>query len=35
MFNEMSSCPAMMQAAKGADIYGLLRGHVVEQADAE
>ena len=35
MFNEMSSCLATMQAAKGADIYGLLPGHIVEQAAAE
>ena len=35
MFNEMSSCPATMQAAKAADAYGLLPGHMVQQADAE
>ena len=35
MFQELSSCPATMEAAKAADCYGLLEGHVVEQADAE
>ena len=35
MFNEMSSCPATMQAAKAADTYGLLPGNTVQQVDAE
>ena len=35
MFQELSSCPATMGAAKAADCYGLLPGHTVEQADAD
>ena len=35
MFQELSSCPATMQAAKAADTYGLMPNHVVMQADAE
>ena len=35
MFQEMSSCPATMEAAKAADCYGLMPGHDVMQADAD
>jgi len=35
LFQELSSCPATMEAAKAADCYGLFPGHAVEQADAE
>jgi hypothetical protein len=35
MFNELGSCPATMEAAKAADVYGLFKGNTVEQADAE
>jgi hypothetical protein len=35
MFQELSSCPATMEAAKAADAYGLAPGHTLEQADAE
>ena len=35
LFNDLSSCPATMEAAKAADVYGLLEDHDVEQADAE
>jgi len=35
MFQEMSSCPATMGAAKAADCYGLLPGNHVMQADAD
>ena len=33
-FEELSSSPAAMAAAKAADIYGLIPGHAAEQADA-
>ena len=35
VFLELSSCPATMEAAKAADIYGLIEGHGLEQSDAE
>ena len=35
VFQEISSCPATMEAAKAADCYGLIEGHIVMQADAE
>ena len=35
MFLELSSCPATMEAAKAADIYGLLKGNETQQCDAE
>ena len=35
MFQELSSCPATMEASKSADCYGLLPGHAIQQADAE
>ena len=35
MFLELSSCPATMEAAKAADIYGLLSGNETQQCDAE
>jgi hypothetical protein len=34
MFQELGSAPATMVAAKACDLYGLLKGHVVENADA-
>ena len=34
MFQELSSCPAAMEAAKAADCYGLVDGHTTQQADA-
>ena len=34
MFQELSSCPAAMGAAKAAECYGLIPGHKTEQADA-
>ena len=33
-FQELSSCPASMEASKAADCYGLWEGHSVEAADA-
>jgi hypothetical protein len=35
LFQELSSCPATMEAAKAADCYGLFPGHDIQQADAE
>ena len=35
MFQELSSCPATMDAAKTADCYGVAHGNSVQQADAE
>ena len=35
LFQELSSCPATLEAAKAADVYGVLKGHSLEQADAE
>ena len=34
MFQELSSCPAAMEAAKAADGYGLIPGHDTQRADA-
>ena len=34
LFQELSSCPATMQASKAADTYGLFPDHDIEQADA-
>ena len=34
MFQELGSAPATMVAAKACDLYGLLEGHVIENADA-
>merc|ERR1712113_541524 len=34
LFQELSSCPATMQASKAADTYGLFEGHSIQQADA-
>ena len=35
MFQELSSCPATMEAGKACDLYGCLRGHDIQQCDAE
>ena len=35
MFQELSSCPASLEAAKTADVYGLSPGNCLQQADAE
>ena len=35
IFDELSSAPASMAAAKAADAYGVCESHVVQQADAE
>ncbi len=35
LFQELSSCPATMEASKAADIYGMAPGHSVQQADAK
>ena len=35
IFNELSSAPASMEAAKAADVYGLLQNHASETSDAE
>ena len=35
MFQELSSCPATMEASKCADFFGLMDGNSIEQADAE
>ena len=35
LFQDLSSCPATMQAAKAADVIGLFEGNDVQQADAE
>ena len=35
IFNELSSCPATMQAGKAADCYGLFEGNCIQQCDAE
>jgi hypothetical protein len=34
MFRELGSAPATMVAAKACDLYGLLEGHIIENADA-
>ena len=34
MFQELSSCPATMEASKAADIFGMLEGHKTMQSDA-
>ena len=34
MFQELSSCPARLEAAKVADAYGLAPGNTAEQSDA-
>ena len=34
MFNDLSSNPATIEAAKAVDAYGLMNGHVVDIADA-
>ena len=34
LFQELSSCPATMQACKAADSYGCFPNHVIQQADA-
>ena len=34
LFQELSSCPATMQASKAADAWGMLEGHTTQQADA-
>ena len=35
MFNELSSCPATMQAGKACDAFGLIAGHDIQLCDAE
>ena len=35
LFQELGSSPATLEAAKVADVYGMMPGHAVEQADAE
>ena len=35
MFQDISSCPATMEAAKAADCYGLIEGNGTECSDAE
>ena len=35
LFQELSSCPATMQAGKAADGHGCFPGHTIEQADAK
>ena len=35
MFQDLSSCPATMEAGKACDFYGSLAGHVIQQSDAE
>ena len=35
LFQELSSCPATMQAGKAADCYGCLEGYRLQQADAK
>ena len=35
LFQDISSCPATMEAAKAADLYGLVLGHSTELSDAE
>ena len=35
MFQDLSSCPATMEAGKACDFYGSLPGHVIQQSDAE
>ena len=35
LFQELSSCPAAMQAGKAADFISLLPGNHVQQSDAE
>ena len=34
VFSELSASPAIMEAAKSVDVYGMLPGHVVMQSDA-
>ena len=35
IFNELGSNPATLEASKAVDAYGLVKGHVIEQSDAE
>ena len=35
MFQDLSSCPATMEAGKACDLYGSLEGHEIQQSDAE
>ena len=35
LFQDISSCPATMEAAKAADLYGLIQGHRTDLSDAE
>ena len=35
LLNEMGSSPAIMQAGKAVDVFGLQPGYSIEQADAE
>ena len=35
VFQELGSSPATLSASKAADMYGLLPGHILKQADAE
>lgn len=35
LFQDSSSCPATMEAARCADAYGARPGHRIEQSDAE
>ena len=35
IFQEITSCPATMEAGKIADAYGMLPGHTIQMADGE
>lgn len=35
LFNKLGSSPASMEASKAVDAYGLLLGHLIQQADAQ
>ena len=35
IFQEITSCPATMEAGKMADAYGVMEGHTIEMADGE
>ena len=35
IFVDLGSSPATMEAARAADVYGLVPGHAVQQSDAE
>ena len=35
LFNQLGSSPAMLEGSKAVGLYGLLPGHIIQQADAD